>query len=105
VGVTALANRLSEPAECLRAVQAALIFTAFLVILAVAVRAAGATATCVVGERQRAKKWRLVAMPSQAEATPVGEPPARFTPGSLIGSPKKEIENPMLSDDGEPGEP
>ncbi len=59
----------------------------------------------LVGERQRAKKWRLVAMPSQAEATPVGEPPARFTPGSPIGSPKKVIVNPMLSDDGEPSEP
>ena len=57
------------------------------------------------GERQRAKKWRLVSMPAPAEAAAGSEPPARFTSGSPIGSLEKVIENTALFDGSEPGEP
>ncbi|MBI4376696.1 MAG: hypothetical protein HY549_09635 [Elusimicrobia bacterium] len=54
------------------------------------------------GERKRAKKWRLVAMPSQPAE---GEPQDRLTTGSPIGSPEKALDNPARSNGGEPGEP
>lgn len=60
----------------------------------------------LAGERKRAKKWRLISMPTPA-SLPVaqGEPPAMFTTGSPIGSPEKTVENKSKSNGGEHGEP
>ncbi|MBI4248567.1 MAG: hypothetical protein HY611_03605 [Elusimicrobia bacterium] len=57
------------------------------------------------GERQRAKKWRLVSMPAPAEAAAGSEPQARFTLGSPIGSLENTVKNPAQSNGSEPGEP